>query len=86
MKPDDIDVTVSSAIKQSGKQAISVDYNMDKTANGWKVYDVTIGGVSLVTTYRSTFANEINRSGVEGLIKLLADKNKANQQKSLSKQ
>jgi phospholipid transport system substrate-binding protein len=85
-KPEDTDVTVSSAIKQSGKQPLAVDYNMEKTPTGWKVYDVIIGGVSLVTTYRSTFANEINRNGVDGLIKLLADKNKANQQKTLSKQ
>jgi phospholipid transport system substrate-binding protein len=49
---------------------------MEKTASGWKVYDVVVGGVSLVTTYRDTFANEVRSSGIDGLLKSLTDKNR----------
>jgi phospholipid transport system substrate-binding protein len=49
---------------------------MGKTATGWKAYDVTVGGVSLVTTYRDEFNDQIRAGGVDGLIKALADKNK----------
>ena len=50
---------------------------MEKTSQGWKVYDVTVAGVSLVTNYRSTFNNQMREGGVEKLIKTLADKNKS---------
>ncbi len=72
----DSDVVVRSDVKQSGGEPVTIDYSMEKTPNGWKVYDVSIGGVSLVTTYRDTFANEVRTSGVDGLIKALADKNR----------
>ncbi len=49
-----------------------VDYAMGKTPNGWKVYDVVVDGVSLVTNYRNTFNTEMQKSGVDGLIKTLA--------------
>jgi phospholipid transport system substrate-binding protein len=75
-KPDDADVMVRSEVKQSGTEPVTLDYSMEKTPNGWKVYDVTVGGVSLVTTYRDTFANEVRNTGVDGLIKALADKNR----------
>jgi len=74
MKPDDTDVTVHSEIRQPGGQPIPIDYSMYKTSFGWKVYDVTIDGVSLVTNYRSSFASTIRQSGIAGLIKTLADK------------
>jgi phospholipid transport system substrate-binding protein len=69
MKPDDTDVTVRSEIRQPGGQPIPIDYSMYKTAFGWKVYDVTIDGVSLVTNYRASFSNTIRQSGIDGLIK-----------------
>lgn len=72
MKPDDTDVTVRSEIRQPGGQPIPIDYSMYKTAFGWKVYDVTIDGVSLVTNYRASFSNTIRQSGIDGLIKTLA--------------
>ncbi len=75
-KPSDTEVLVRSEIKQSGAQPISIDYNMEKTDSAWKVFDVAIGGVSLVTTYRETFNQEVRANGVDGLIKTLADKNK----------
>jgi len=73
MKPDDTDVTVRSEIRQPGGQPIPINYSMYKTAFGWKVYDVTIDSVSLVTNYRASFANTIRQNGIDGLIKALAD-------------
>ena len=59
-----------------------IDYSMEKTAAGWKVYDVVVGGVSLVANYRNTFANEVRASGVDGLIKALPTKNRQLETKS----
>jgi phospholipid transport system substrate-binding protein len=76
-KPEDNEVTVKSDVKQSGSsQPVSIDYEMEKTDNGWKIYDVKVGGVSLVTTYRDTFASEVRDNGIDGLIKSLAAKNR----------
>jgi phospholipid transport system substrate-binding protein len=81
-QPTDTDVVVRSEVKQSGTEPVPIDYNMEKTPDGWKVYDLAVGGVSLVTTYRDTFANEVRNSGVEGLIKTLAEKNRQLEQKN----
>ncbi|HZF20048.1 MAG TPA: ABC transporter substrate-binding protein [Burkholderiales bacterium] len=76
-KPEDDEVTVRSEVRPSGgTQPVSIDYEMEKTPNGWKVYDVKVGGVSLVTTYRDTFASEVRERGIDGLIKSLAAKNR----------
>ena len=75
-QPGDSDVVVRSEVKQPGQQAVSIDYSMEKTAANWKVYDVAVGGVSLVTTYRDTFTNEVRQGGIDGLIKSLGDKNR----------
>jgi phospholipid transport system substrate-binding protein len=75
--PADADVTVRTQVKQSGTEPISIDYGMEKTPTGWKVYDVVVGGVSLVTNYRETFNAEIRDGGVDGLIKSLASKNRS---------
>jgi phospholipid transport system substrate-binding protein len=72
MKPGDTDVTVRSEIRQPGGQPIPINYSMYKTAFGWKVYDVTIDGVSLVTNYRASFASTIRQNGIDGLVKTLA--------------
>ena len=72
MKPDATDVTVRSEIRQPGGQPIPIDYSMYKTDFGWKVYDVTIDSVSLVTNYRASFSNTIRQQGIDGLIKTLA--------------
>ncbi len=74
--PNATDVTVKSDVRRPGAQPIPIDYDLGKTASGWKVYDVKVGGVSLVTTYRETFANEVRENGIEGLIKSLATKNR----------
>jgi len=73
LKPNDTDVTVRSEIRQPGGQPIPIDYAMYKTDFGWKVYDVTIDSVSLVTNYRASFASTIRKSGIDGLIKALAE-------------
>ncbi len=76
MAPEDTDVTVKTQIIQPGAQPLAVDYSMQKTPAGWKVYDVVIEGVSLVTNYRGTFTTEIQKSGIDGLIQTLAEKNR----------
>jgi phospholipid transport system substrate-binding protein len=76
--PGDTDVTVKTEIIQPGGPAVPVDYALEKQNDEWKVYDVVIEGVSLVTNYRGQFANEIKSGGMDGLIQRLADKNKQN--------
>ncbi len=75
LAPGETDVVVKSLIKQPSGQPVSVDYRMEKTDTGWKVYDVKIEGISLVENYRNTFNTEVQRNGIDGLIKSLADKN-----------
>src|SRR5256884_1874684 len=70
-KPTDTDVTVNVRVIQAGAQPVPIDYNMEKTSSGWKVYDVMVGGVSLVANYRTEFNNAVREAGVEGLIKNL---------------
>lgn len=77
MAAGDTDVVVQSLIKQPSGPPLAVDYSMEKTGNGWKVYDVKIEGVSLVENYRGTFNTEIQKNGVDGLIKALAERNRA---------
>ena len=71
---------VRSEIKQPGTQPISIDYRMGKSDAGWRIYDVIIGGVSLVTTYRDTFVQEVRQNGIDGLVKMLSDKNRTLEQ------
>ncbi len=73
--------SVKTQIIQPGGQPIAVDYSLEKQADTWKVYDIVIEGVSLVTNYRGQFAQEIRQNGMDSLIKKLADKNKASQAK-----
>jgi phospholipid transport system substrate-binding protein len=76
-KPTDTEVTVNVRVLQPGSQPVPIDYSMEKTAAGWKVYDVAIGGVSLVASYRTEFANVIREQGIDGLISKLQVKNRA---------
>jgi phospholipid transport system substrate-binding protein len=75
-KPTDTDVTVNVRVLQTGAQPVPIDYSMEKTATGWKVYDVMVGGVSLVANYRTEFNNTVRESGIDGLIKNLSAKNR----------
>lgn len=72
------DVTVRTQIMQPGARPIPLDYSLEKGAGGWKVYDVVVAGVSLVTNYRETFAAEVRQGGIDGLIRSLQTKNRAN--------
>lgn len=72
----DTDVVVKTSIIQPAGKPVTVDYRMEKVDNGWKVYDVVVADLSLVQNYRSTFNAEVQKGGVDGLIKALADKNK----------
>lgn len=74
--PGDTDVTVKTVIRQPGTVGLAMDYDMEKTATGWKVYDIKIEGISLITTYRDSFAGIVREGGVAGLIRSLSDKNR----------
>lgn len=76
-EPDAKNVSVKTQILQPGGQPIAVDYSLVRVDGGWKVYDIVIESVSLVTNYRSQFSNEIRTNGLDSLNKKLAEKNKA---------
>lgn len=71
----DTEATVRSRVRQPGAEAVLIEYDMEKTAGGWKVFDVRVAGISLVATYRTSFAEEIRNRGVDGLIAALEAKN-----------
>lgn len=75
MPPGATEVTIKTVIIKPGEPSVPVDYDMEKTAAGWKAYDLAVEGVSLVTNYRSTFSDEIQKAGIDGLIKTLMEKN-----------
>ncbi len=72
----DDDVMVQTKVSDSGAPPIPIDYRLSRSVGAWKVYDVTIDGVSLVSNYRSMFAEQVQRTGVDGLIKQLSDRNR----------
>ena len=74
--PADNDVTVRTRFEKSGTQPVRVDYAMWKSPDGWKVYDIAVEHVSLVLTYRSQFNEEVQRSGIDGLLRVLTQKNR----------
>ena len=76
LQNDDKEVTVKSVINKPGGQPVLVDYEMEKLAEGWKVFDVTIEGISLVATNRSSFTEKVQQSGIDGLIASLTTMNR----------
>jgi phospholipid transport system substrate-binding protein len=85
-KAGETDVRVRTEIKQSGAgKNIELDYFLEKSAAGWKVYDIEVGGISLVTNYRDSFAAEVRNNGIDGLIKSLQTKNKSGEATSVKK-
>jgi len=72
----DVEVIVRSEITQGRGQPIQLDYRLEKSGDGWKIYDLNIMGIWLVETYRSQFAQEIGNRGIDGLIKSLGDRNR----------
>lgn len=78
LKAGETDVRVRTEIRQSGAgKNIEMDYWLEKSGTAWKVYDIEVGGISIVTNYRESFAAEVRNSGIDGLIKLLQTKNKS---------
>jgi phospholipid transport system substrate-binding protein len=75
LDPKATDATVRSEVVRPGRPPVQIDYAMARTPQGWKVYDVVVGGVSLVTNYRDEFNEQVKSGGVDGLIKTLASKN-----------
>jgi phospholipid transport system substrate-binding protein len=73
--PEDTDVVVRTEVVGKGN-AIQLDYRMEKTAAGWKIYDLNVLGLWLVQTYRTQFAQEISSNGLDGLITTLTERNK----------
>ncbi len=75
MDPAATDTVVRTEVVRPGQPPVQIDYSMGKTPEGWKAYDVIVGGVSLVTNYRDEFTQQVQAGGVDGLIKSLAAKN-----------
>lgn len=75
-RPEDTEVVVRTEVKGSG-DPIQLDYRLEKNGDSWKIYDVNVLGIWLVDQYRSSFAQEIGNSGIDGLIAKLAERNKA---------
>lgn len=74
--PDDTEVEVRSSVIQSRGEPIQLNYRLEKTPNGWKIFDVNILGAWLVETYKGSFASEISKGGIDGLIRTLTERNK----------
>ncbi|MDS4016251.1 MAG: ABC transporter substrate-binding protein [Candidatus Accumulibacter sp.] len=70
------DVLIKTEILQPGSKPVQLDYALEKQGNTWKVYDVIVAGVSLVTNYRDTFGQEVRNNGIDGLIQMLVNRNK----------
>jgi len=77
MKDGDTDVLVRTEVDEPGRKPVQLDYSLEKLDAGWKVYDVNVAGISLVTNYREQFAQEVRSGGIDGLIQSLAAKNKS---------
>jgi phospholipid transport system substrate-binding protein len=75
MAAGDTEVTVRTVVIRPAGSPVQIDYSMEQTPNGWKAYDVIVGGVSLVTNYREEFGEQVKTGGIDGLIKTLSDKN-----------
>jgi phospholipid transport system substrate-binding protein len=73
--PDDKEVVVKTVVLGRG-DPVPLDYRLEKTDKGWKVYDMNIMGVWLVEAYRNQFSNQISQNGIDGLVKFLQDRNK----------
>jgi phospholipid transport system substrate-binding protein len=86
MKAGETDVRVRTEIKQSGAgKNIELDYFLEKSGTAWKVYDIEVGGISLVTNYRDSFAAEVRNNGIDGLVTSLQAKNKSGEASSVKK-
>lgn len=71
----DQDVTVNTVVSKPGAPPIPIDYRMEKQDAGWKVFDVLVDNVSMVTVYRNSFNSEVRKGGIEGLVAALSRRN-----------
>lgn len=76
MPAGETDVVVKTEIVQPGNKPVQLDYALEKQGDSWKVYDVIVAGVSLVTNYRDTFKQEVSSNGIDGLLQMLVNRNK----------
>lgn len=76
-RAEDTEVVVRSEVRGRG-EPIQLDYRLEKTPDGWKIYDLNVLGIWLVETYRTQFAQEISSKGLDGLIETLSQRNKSN--------
>ncbi len=81
MKAEETDVKVRTQVIQSGAKPVTLDYFLEKQPQSWKVVDIEVGGISLVTNYRESFASEVRNGGIDGLIKSLQAKNRSAESK-----
>ena len=75
IKPGDDEATVRNQFTRAGGKPVPIDYQMRKTGSGWKIYDISVEGISLVLTYRSEFDQVVKQEGIDGLLKRLSQKN-----------
>lgn len=75
LRAGDTDTLVKTVVKSSDRPPVAIDFRLSRASEEWKVYDVVVENLSLVTNYRSSFQSEISRSGIDGLIKAIEDKN-----------
>ncbi|MDR2837633.1 MAG: ABC transporter substrate-binding protein, partial [Azonexus sp.] len=80
MKPDETDVLVRTEVQQPGSKPVQLDYSLELKDGAWKVYDVTVAGISLVTNYRDQFMQEVRNGGIDGLIASISAKNRSLEQ------
>ena len=74
--PEDTEVEVKSQVIQARGEPLQLSYRLAKSATGWKIYDINVLGAWLVETYKGSFAAEVTKSGIDGLLKTLVEKNK----------
>jgi len=86
MQPADTDALVRTQVNQPGSKPVQIDYNLEKTDRAWKVYDISVAGISLVTNYRGSFGQEVSAGGIDGLIATLRTKNKSGEASVAQKQ
>jgi phospholipid transport system substrate-binding protein len=85
MQPADTEVKVRTEINQPGGKPIGLDYYLEKVGKDWKVYDIEVGGISLVTNYRDSFGQEVRKGGIDALIQSLQAKNKSGETAAIKK-
>jgi len=76
-KPDDEEVIVRTQVLRPGKESIQLDYRLEKSTSGWRIYDINVLGLWLVEHYRNQFAQVVSASGIDGLIRSMQDKNQS---------